>query len=280
MEASLNSAPRRLQSRVKLALREAFCRANSAVGVNGAGYVESARDNLVPGVRLEDFEADVRSGAGAELKGKFRAVHSSTALAVNVFGPFRRMIADLVLPGVGPFSCLEFERRCPTGLRGTPPHLDVLLQGSQDVVGIESKLTEPLAKHRASFEPAYRENIRDERRESAWFAEMLRLEQEPEPFYWLDVAQLVKHAFGLARTFPHDPVTLFYIYWEPSGAEPFPELVEHRSEIKAFSERVAGSRPRFRAISYPELWYCWSQAPPEWLEIHIENLLARYALAL
>ena len=30
---------------------------------------------------------------GAELKGKFRAVHSSTALAVNVFGPFRRRLA-------------------------------------------------------------------------------------------------------------------------------------------------------------------------------------------
>ena len=210
----MNSAPRGLRSRVILALHEAFCRANSAVDVDCAGYVESARDNLVPSVRMEDFEADVGSGAGAELKKKFRAVHSSTALAVNVFGPFRRRIADLVLPGFGPFNNLEFERRCCTGLRGTPPHLDVLLRGSRDVVGIESKLTEPLSKHRASFKPAYRENIRDERRDSAWFAEMLRLEQEPESYYWLDAAQLVKHAFGLARTCPCAPVTLFYIYWD------------------------------------------------------------------
>ena len=182
------SSPHGLQSRAKRALREAFRRAHPTVVVNGAGYVDSVADNLVPSVRLEDFEGDVRRGAGAELKRKFCAVHSSTALAVNVFGPFRRRITDLVLPGFGRFSHLEFERRCPTGLRGTPPHLDVLLQGSQDVVGIESKLTEPLAKHRASFEPAYRENIRDERRESAWFAEMLRLERELEPYYWLDVA--------------------------------------------------------------------------------------------
>lgn len=91
-----------------------------------------------------------------------------------------------MLPGFGPFSRLEFKRRCPTGLRGIPPHLDVLLQGSQKFVGIESKLTEPLAKHRASFGSAYRENIRDERRESAWFTEMLRLEQEPEPYHRLD----------------------------------------------------------------------------------------------
>ena len=89
----MNSSPRGLQSRAKRALREAFCRAHPTVVLNRAGYVDVASDNLVPSVRLEDFEADVRGGAGAELKGKFRAVHSSTALAVNVFGPFRRRLA-------------------------------------------------------------------------------------------------------------------------------------------------------------------------------------------
>ena len=75
-------------------------------------------------------------------------------------------------------------------------------------------------------------------------------------------------------------MTLFYIYWEPSGAERFAELVEHRDEIKSFSERVAGSHPRLRAISYPELWRFWSQASPEWLASHLHYLRARYAVAL
>ncbi|MBU0966250.1 MAG: hypothetical protein KKA54_07705 [Proteobacteria bacterium] len=42
-------------------------------------------DNLIDGVSLAQFEADLQSGDGAELHGKFRAVHSSSALAVNCF---------------------------------------------------------------------------------------------------------------------------------------------------------------------------------------------------
>ena len=269
-----------LRPRALRALREAFCRVNPTVELDRAGYVDAARDNLVPAVRLEDFEADVRRGAGGELKCKFRAVHSSTALAVNTFGPYRRRLCELALPGFGPFTQIEFEGRCPTGLGGTAPNLDVLLQGTQEVVGIESKLTEPLRRHRAFFQPSYHADIRDERRRSAWFAEMCRLEKDPDRYHWLNSAQLVKHAFGLARTFPSDTVTLLYLYWEPIGAECFPALIQHRHEIDAFARRVAHSHPRFRAISYAELWRLWSQAPADWLADHIEDLQARYAVAL
>ena len=156
----------------------------------------------------------------------------------------------------------------------------MLLQGTQEVVGIESKLTEPLRRHRASFQPSYQEDIRDERRQSAWFAEMCRLEENPDRYRWLDSAQLVKHAFGLARTFPSGAVTLLYLYWEPIDAECFPALIHHRYEIDAFARCVADSHPRFRAISCPELWRLWSQAPADWLADHIEDLKARYAVAL
>ena len=281
IELSLKPSSQGMASRAKRALREAFRRAHPTVQVNSAGYVDDIAENLLAHVRLEDFETDLSTGAGGELGEKFRAIHSSSALAVNVFGPFRRRIADLVLPGFGRFSQLQFERRCPTGLRGTVPYLDVLLQGAQDVVGIESKLTEPLAKRRASFQPSYRENIRDGRRESAWFAEMLRLEQESGRFCWLDVAQLAKHAFGLARAFPRGAVTLLYLYGEPSNADRIPTPLDHRRELAAFSERVAGSHPRFRSISYPELWDAWSQLVSlDWLAIHLDDLNARYGVAL
>ena len=62
-----------------------------------------------------------------------------------------------------------------------------------------ASLTEPLSRHRAVFSPRYREKIRAERRESAWFRGMLALEEDPERYRWLDVNQLVKHAFGLAH---------------------------------------------------------------------------------
>lgn len=45
------------------------------------GYVSEVRQNLVEGVGLADFEADFRQGDGNELQVKFRAAHSSAALA-------------------------------------------------------------------------------------------------------------------------------------------------------------------------------------------------------
>ena len=159
-------------------------------------------------------------------------------------------------------------------------NLDVLLTGPAGVIGIESKLTEPLSRHRAVFSPRYRERSRDERRESAWFHEMLALEEDPKRYGWLDAAQLVKHAFGLAHTFPDGAVTLLYLYWEPRNAEQFSLLVEHRGEIEAFSGRVAGSRPSFRTMTYPELWRTWSEAPPSWLTVHLDALRARYEVEI
>ena len=71
--------------------------------------------------------------------------------------PFRRRIGDLVMPGCAAFDQLQFERKCPTGLRGgRSPNLDVLVSGSTGVVGIESKLSEYLVKHRAAFSPERR----------------------------------------------------------------------------------------------------------------------------
>ena len=276
MEPSSSSATRGTRARALRALRDAFVRANPLVEVDTRGYVRDVAENLLPTVRLADFEADLRAGDGNELEGKFKAVHSSSALAINVFAPFRARDSELTLPGSGSVTGLEFERKCPHGVSSRAPNLDVLLNGPAEVIGIESKLTEPLSRHRAVFSPRYREKIRDERRESAWFREMLRLEDDPERYVWLDAAQLVKHAYGLAHTFPDKPVTLLYLYWEPRNAERFPLFVEHRGEIDAFSGRVAGSRPSFRAMSYPELWRIWSKTPSSWLTVHLDAMRARY----
>lgn len=262
-------------------LREALARARPDIVVDDKGYVSSFRDNLLPLVAADDFEADLRAGDGNELESKFRAAASSSALAVNCFAPLRRQISDLTLPILSGFNSLQFERKCPTGLRdGKPPNLDVLLSGPKGVVGIESKLTEHLSKHTASFSPAYAAQIQDWRREEGYYCEMIRLVEAPNSYVWLDAAQLIKHAFGLARTFPDLPTTLLYLYWEPANPDCSVRFSEHRREIEEFSERVAGSTPTFVAMSYPELWVLWRASAPEWLNIHIDQLEARYLVAL
>jgi len=280
-QKSISERPTRI--RAAQALSEAFAHQNPDTPLDPNGYVSDFRDTLLPLVSPEDFEADLSAGDGNELESKFRAAHSSSGLAVNCFAPFRRRISDLQIPGNDEFDSLQFERKCPTGLRGgRAPNLDVVLSGPSGVVGIESKLTEHLSAHRAEFSPAYEEQIRDARRDQGYFREMMRLRDHPDHYTWLDAAQLIKHAFGLARTFPNRPVTLLYLFWEPANPDEGPEFAAHRDEIEEFKMRVAGSSPAFEAMSYPELWRFWrdTKAKPGWFQEHLENLQRRYLVSI
>lgn len=280
-QKSISERPTRF--RAVQALSEAFTRQHPDTPLDPNGYVSNFRDTLLPLVSPEDFEADLSAGDGNELETKFRAAHSSSGLAVNCFAPFRRRISDLDIPGHGDFDDLQFEKKCPTGLRGgRAPNLDVVLSGPGGVVGVESKLTEYLSPHRAEFSLAYAEQITDARRDQGYFREMMRLRDRPDHYTWLDAAQLIKHAFGLARTFTNRPVTLLYLFWEPANPNAGPEFAAHRDEIEQFKGRMAESSPTFEAMSYPELWQYWRGIPstPRWLNEHLDNLQRRYHVSI
>ncbi len=269
-----------IRSRALSALRRTLTTANPGVVLDGRGYTSSYTDNLIPSVLIPDFDADLRQGSGDELAGKFRALHSSSALAVNCFGPFKRHLSDLRLSWAAGFTKLHFEKKCPIGVRGTPPNLDVLIENANSVIAIESKFTEYLAPHPAEFSPSYETGIRDARRETGWFREMLRLIEAPRTYRRLDAAQLVKHAFGLMHCYPGRRLTLLYLYWEPLNARDYPLFAEHRRETAAFAERTAGPRLTFEAMTYNELWSSWDAAAPPWLSTHLRDLRTRYAVTI
>lgn len=52
---------------------------------NNNGYTKSIEFNLIPGVSKDVFISDLKSGSGNELEFKFKALYSSSALAVNNF---------------------------------------------------------------------------------------------------------------------------------------------------------------------------------------------------
>jgi hypothetical protein len=110
---------------------------------------------------------------------------------------------------------------------------------------------------------------------------MMRLTGKPASYAWLDAAQLIKHAFGLARTFHDRRAILLYLFWEPINASSFSIFSEHRQELSDFSGRVAVGFPEFRAMSYRELWKDWeSSQQPNWLRAHLQRLRARYEIAI
>jgi hypothetical protein len=271
----------------RAALARAFLLSRPGVSLDAKGYVSEPRQNLIEGVEFGDVEADILQGDGSELRGdgcgrppKFHAAHSSTALAVNVFGPFRHSASALPMPWGGPFTTLHFERKCPHGVgNGKPPNLDVLLDGTGDVIGIESKLLEPVGDHKAEFKPAYDSDLRGSRRQTPWFREMTRLMADAGTYRRLNAAQLIKHAFGLEFSFPGRRTTLAYLFWEPSNARDHPLFREHREELDRFASAVGGGSPAFVSMSYPELWESWSgcRSGPDWLSRHVGRLRERYS---
>ena len=239
------------------------------VSFDNRGYVAHWEQNLVPGAPLAEIERDLRAGAGQELTSKFLAAHSSSALAVNTFAPWRSQVLPLLGQNVGSFGSVHFEGPCPTGLQGTPPHLDVLAVG-ESVLAIESKCTEWMRPQKAEFSDSYL-SLR-ELHQSPWFKHMLELRDAPRRYKHLGAAQLIKHAFGLLTQYPNEEVKLVYLFWEPTNAKQWQECECHRAEVEDFSRIVNGHALRFESLSYPELWEQWQSDSPS----HLSYLQARY----
>src|SRR4051812_31402935 len=91
-------------ARVRAALRNALSVAVPHARFDERGYVVDPDDNLLPAVNRADIEAEFGAGAGNELDSKMRAPWSSSALAVNSFGPFRGHVSALRLAGLDGFS--------------------------------------------------------------------------------------------------------------------------------------------------------------------------------
>lgn len=250
----------------KVAARVATLRGRTAMRVEYPNYVRYLRDNLAPGVEVADFRADFEGADGGELVStggrpeKLCAVHSSAALAVNTFAPYRRRPAMLSLAGRSGFTFACFEKKLRTGLGGTPPNLDFFAVGDEAVVAVESKFTELLSRKAANFSESYSDAIAG-LADVRWMKMYRSLCAEPERFHYLDAAQLVKHYLGIRRSLAEEetPKALLYVFWEPSNWPDVDAFSRHRCEVLEFSMAVAGGEVEFTAMSYAELWDSWDE---------------------
>jgi hypothetical protein len=249
-------------------------------------YAASVEANLLDGVPFSDIRRAFEDGKGQELHGdaqhppKMAAVYSSSALVVNTFAPWHRNIDELVINGHGKFKTMSFEAQVPHGLKGTSPHLDLRLDADDRVLAIESKCLEYLTPKRAVFSTAY-DTILDHRAQSSWFRHIAVLRHNDQQYRYLDAAQLIKHYLGLSHGEVSRSLTLLYLFWEPRNWQDFEACRQHRAEIQAFSEIVAGDRVRLEACSYGDLWKEWAQRrTPDWISGHVERLTARYMVDL
>ena len=246
------------------------------------GYVRDAETNLrrpLSACALKGFSR----GAGSELSGHMKALHSSSALVANFFDYWIGKDKNGLLSALEVETCntdsLEFEAQFPTGLGGTPPHLDVAVAlSSGAVIGIESKFTEHMTRStrsKSKFEPAYFPHSG-----GLWAGVGLtkcqglaeELHDRRHKFEYLDPWQLLKHALRLATQL-HNQFSLFYLYYDYSGER----SDTHKREIGIFTSRV-GEEIRFKALSYQEVFGRFSafhRTDAEYLN-YIDYLGTRY----
>jgi hypothetical protein len=271
-----------IRSRVRKSVLRAYEAWQGAGAADSRGYVLRPEDNLVPGVAMAQFQGDLEKGAGKELQGKFCAVHSSAALVVNSFAPFKDRSDELVVMGERGFTALAFEQELNTGLRGTPPTVDVLLRRDREVVAVESKFLEYFQPTQPRFAASY-DRLQGEV-EACWW-QVLADARESGPGH-LDIAQLWKHQAGLNRLLKQggadgwrpEKTTLLYLYWEPENATELAPCLQHRQEVERLASRVQGARVGFRALSYRALWQEWTKEPA--LAPHVAALQRRYTVTV
>jgi len=265
-----------IENHIRKKIWECF-KANSENSLDPDGYVSEPEYNLIPGIEIEGFREDFEDGSGNELYKKFRAAHSSSALAVNTFARWRKDPSSLNIFGNTNFNTLKFEGKCSTGLGGTPPNLDILLTNDDSIVGIESKFTEFLKQKKPHFSSSYqREKL--PQAEDEWWG-LLEKVRDGDSQY-LDVAQLIKHYLGLRclndkDSLSNHKITLLYLFWEPENWKDYEVFRNHRKEIENFINQVKDTSVEFVAKSYHELWTEWDSQND--ITNHLESLRKRYS---
>jgi hypothetical protein len=257
-----------VKTRAYAALAKSLIRTRPDAQIDAKGYVADVRQNLLAGLDPAAIAlalADIGLGAGQELEGKIRAAHSSAMLAVNTFAPWRADPAGMPLHPAA--QLIHFERKLSMGLKGQPPHLDLVVESAERIVAVESKCTEHLSLHEAWFAPSVVARMQKIGHPS-WDARLGDVRADPVRRR-LDRAQLLKHYLGVKNNFPSQPATLLYLFWEPLNWGEFAECVDHRSEVSAFATGLADPLVDFQARSYADLW-------AEWDGDHRSRLADRY----
>jgi hypothetical protein len=226
------------------------------IGIDQSDYAFRLEDNLfVPLSAASRLE--IGRGDGGELgtfdkRGKMQALHSSSALASNVFEFWRGHNTSALVQALGLSGGevnIEFERKFPTGLPGNAPNLDVVLTSTDcSITAIESKFLEPYSGHHAvGFKDKYF---------GLWgqsgythCQELVNNLQSGEMVYrWLHAEQLLKHILGLTKSGLR--WNLLYLWYEAPG----PAAKEHANEADEFAHIAQADGIAFRSLSYQNLF--------------------------
>jgi hypothetical protein len=194
---------------------------------------------------------------------KMQAVHSSSALGVNIFQYWKKINQVPAIAAACRFcntgnissQSINFEVKFPISekfLRS--PNIDVVINNSSEsrfkVFAIECKFSEAYySRAHSGVSPKYIGLNK------AWnnMPNLLKLAKEISPddnkFTRLHPAQLIKHILGLKEKFGKNKFRLLYLWYDTIG----PESAKYHKEIEKFVKITKADNIHFHAMSYQDL---------------------------
>lgn len=235
-------------------------------------YLNSISANIFNQQLSEETYKNFKEGDGSETKdsktrlAKMKALHSSSALPVNVFQYWQNKdtypityacklcAKSEVKENISVIKGISFEQKFEISpdknLFPRSPNLDVVIENSKkEIYAIESKFTEPYKKKQKGLSDRYTSD------ESFWkgLPNLKPLADKISPdnneFKYLDASQLIKHILGLKKQHGKSGFCLLYIWYDVIGKDG----AEHRKEIKKFAEIAKKDNIKFRHITYQEV---------------------------
>lgn len=251
-------------------------------------YVKDMEKNFFTSLSDETIR-DLKGGDGAEIKDdktrtKVYATHSSSALVCNVFEYWRyrdKSVLATALKLSKGIKTLSFEQKLSMGMQGSMPNLDLfLILEDGQAVAVESKFTEWMSKssRKELFAESYFKNGM-----KRWSDVGLpncqelaeKLNENPDEYQYLNAAQLLKHALGLANMHTNRS-KLIYLYYEYKNSD-ISKI--HMNEIRNFSEGVRGEL-NFSALTYQDMYNMLKDFSSELEEEYLGYLKERYFLKI
>jgi hypothetical protein len=261
------------------------------------GYVSELEQNLFEPLS-DRVKQQFIAGAGGELNapdgqsGNMYAVYSSSALCVNLFHRWSRLLdaappnskpsIDPILAACGlsarPTKCIDFEVRKTVNLNFLrPPHLDVEISfeaGPWECAVIEAKFSEPYGGQKpGGLKPGYLQET------TLWegWPNIRTLAQELSPKdltknVHLHAAQLIKHLLGLRKQ-NGTKFVLVYLWFDVQGTE---AALRHRLEIESFGEVLRRDGVAFVSRTYQEVFEVLRGGSGEPKSPYVTYLLERY----
>lgn len=218
---------------------------------------------LLPEVRRAFEQGDGSELGSPGLPGKMQAVHSSSALGVNVFQYWNSTSSVPIIAAAcglcrrgSQVSCdIRFEEKYP--IKDSfryHPNIDVVIHNTPTAkikrFAIECKFSEAYgARRHAGLKSKYLESteIWSDIPKLRAFAE--RISPDDRDFRHLHPAQLVKHILGLKRQFGIGGFRLLYLWYDVLGEQG----KRHGDEVGEFSGVAKQDGIKFHSLTYQEL---------------------------